>query len=125
MSSDPWGFDEDQFADDDDFGRPVGVADGKAGGSVKLRRRVLGALSLVVAAVTLGVSLAGNAGYGAVVISAFAYLVAVWVDNDTREQRHSNRNPKPPLATVVLRSATFAAALWVGWLAASSLAGAT
>ena len=125
MSSDPWGFDNDPFADDDRFGSPVGVADGKAGGSGKLRRGLFGALSVAVAAVTLVVSLAGSAGFGAVVVSALAYLLAVWVDCDAREQRHRNRNPKRPLVTASLRSLTFAAALGVGWLAASSLAGAT
>lgn len=123
MSGDPWGFDDDPFQDDDYFGSPVGVASGKAGGSGGLRRTLVGAVSAVLASVTLLSSLAGARGYGAVIVAALAYLLAAWVDLDARSARYRNRAYGRPPATVGLRSLTFAAALWVAWLAASSLAG--
>ena len=122
MSSDPWGFDEDLFAADDQLGGPVAAEQGTSGRSVG-HRPVLGAVSFVVAVVTLLVSLAGARGYVAVGFSALAYLLAVWVDLSTRAARHASRNYRRPKSTVALRSATFVMALVVGWLAASSLAG--
>lgn len=128
LSNDPWGFDDDPFLDDD-FDGPVEVPQTKRGFGLALEWRlvagVVSFVSFVVAALMLGLSLAGTRGYGAVVAAALAYLLAVWVDLDTRRKRHERRNYSRPRLTAGLRLATFMAAVSVAWLAASSLAGAT
>ena len=123
MSSDPWGFDDEPFAGDEQFGSP-GTAARKAP-SRALRLPVLAAVSALVAALVLVFSLLGAPGYGAVIVAALAYLLAALVDLKVRDRRFASRKYKRPWLTVVLRGATFTVALVVAWLAASSLAGTT
>ncbi len=122
MSSDPWGSDNDPFHDDDLSVDSLAVSDGTERQSRK-RYRTLAAVSVVVASAALVVALAGARGYGTVVISAVAYLLAVLADLYARKSQHDVRNYRRPLPTAGLRVATFVTALWVGWLVASSLAG--
>lgn len=123
MSSDPWGStDDDPFSDD---GLPVGslAASDTAKTPLAEPNRLFAAASVVVASTVLVVSLAGYRGYGLVGLGAVAYLLAVLADLTTRRSRHNAGDYRRPLPTVGLRVATFVAALWVGWLVASSLAG--
>ena len=124
MSSDPWGFDDEPFASDDQFGSPAAAA-GKAPSRALRLPGLLGAASVVSSAAALLVSLLGAPGYGAVIFAALAHLLAARVDFAVRDERFASRNYNRPPATVALRCVTFASALWVAWLAASSLAGGT
>lgn len=124
MSSDPWGFDDEPFASDDQFGSPAAAA-GKAPSRALRLPGLLGAVSVVAAAAALLVSLLGAPGYGAVGFAALAYLLAAGVDLAVRDRRFASRNYSRPRLTVALRGATFTVALGVAWLAASSLAGGT
>ncbi len=122
MNSDPWVSDNDPFHDDNLFVGSPEVSDDTKSPLAKTHRKVA-AVSVVVASAALGVSLAGNRGYGIVGLAAVAYLLAVLADWSARRSRHYARNYRRPRPTTGLRVATFVAALWVGWLAASSLAG--
>ena len=122
MNRDPWGSDDDPFHDDLLSGGSLEVSDG-AKRSLAKPHRIVGAVSVAVASAALGVSLAGDRGYGIVGLAAVAYLLAVLADLSARRSRHDVRNYRRPRLTAGLRVATFGTALWVGWLVASSLAG--
>lgn len=122
MNSDPWVSDNDPFHDDNLFVGSLEVSDGTKSPLAKTHRKVA-AVSVAVASAALGVSLAGDQGYGIVGLAAVAYLLAVLADLSARRSRHDVRNYRRPLPTAALRVATFVTALWVGWLVASSLAG--
>ena len=121
MSNDPWGTDSDPF-DDGGFDGEA-VASETAGHSFFKKHTVLLASSVVVATTALVVSLASDASYGTVGLAAVAYLLAVMADLFARSSRYEVRVYRRPLVAVGMRIATFVIALWVGWLAASSLAG--
>jgi len=121
VSNDPWGSDDDPF-EDEGFVSAVAVSEAE-GSSFLKRHTILVAVSSVVAVTALVVSLAGSANYGAVGLAAVAYLFAVLADLSARRSRYAKHDYRRPLLMVGLRFATFAIALWVGWLAASSLAG--
>ena len=122
MNRDPWGSDDDPFHDDLLYGGSLEVSDGTKSPLAK-PHRIVGAVSVAVASAALGVSLAGDRGYGIVGLAAVAYLLAVLADLSARRSRQDVRNYRRPRLTAGLRVATFVTALWVGWLVASSLAG--
>lgn len=124
MSSDPWGTGNDPFNEGQTFDASV-VEPEPSKGKGKRHLVLLGAASAVTALVALAASLAGVNGYGAVGLSAVGYLLAVLADLSARRSRYRNKNYRRPLTTASLRVAVFVIAVWVAWLAASSLAGAT
>ena len=123
MSSDPWGSTDDIFGDDQLVADAVAVPGVPAVGWAA-RRRLVGVVALVVSLVALVASFAGARGYAMVGLASLAYALAVLADLFVRRSRYRLHNYSRCLTTVALRVATFAAALWVGWLAASSMAGA-
>ena len=123
MNSDPWGSTDDVFGDDQLVADAVAVPGG-FGGGLGERRRLVGVVALVVSLVALVASFAGARGYAMVGLATLAYVLAVLADLFERRSRYRLHNYSRCLTTVALRVATFAAALWVGWLVASSMAGA-
>ncbi|WP_419848465.1 hypothetical protein [Candidatus Poriferisocius sp.] len=123
MSGDPWGTETDLFSGGE-------VPESAGAGSSDPQRRLrspavlFGIAAAVLALIAVVASLAGAQGYGTVGVAAAGYLLAVMADVATRRFRYDSRNYRRPKAMLVLRFATFAAAVGVAWLAASSLVGA-
>ena len=123
MSNDPWGSTDYVFGDDQLVADAAAVPVG-SGSGLGQRCRVVGVGALVLSLAALVASLAGAPGYAMVGLAALAYVLAVLTDLFVRRSRYRLHNYSRCLTTVALRVGTFAAALLVGWLAASSMAGA-
>jgi len=69
----------------------------------------------------------GVSGCVMVGVAEGGYLLAVLADVEARRVRYNNKNYVRPkfMGIPLLRVVTFALAVWVAWLVASSLAGTT
>ena len=123
MSNDPWGTESDLFSGGDvlDSGE---VEPGASRRRLRSPEVLLGIAAAVLALIALGASLDDSEGQLAVGLAAGGYLLAVLADVSARRTRHAKKNYRRPRILFALRVLTFGLAVWVGWEAASSLAGA-
>lgn len=123
MSNDPWGTESDLFSGGDvpDSGE---VASDASRRWLRSPEVLVGILAAVLALVAFGASLDDSEGLIAVGLAAAGYLLAVLADAFARRTRYAKKNYRRPRILVALRVLTFGLAVWVGWEAASSLAGA-
>lgn len=123
MSSDPWGTETDLFS-----GGEVSESAGAATRAPQRRLRspavLLGMAAALLALIAVVASLDGAEGHVAVGVAAGGYLLAVMADVSARRTRYAKKNYRRPRVLVALRMLTFGVAVWAGWEAASSLAGA-
>ena len=128
MSGDPWGDTEnDLFAGGAISDNPLAGARTAPQRWWQQRQGILALAASLVSVVALVVVLAGIDGYVMVGVAAGGYLLAVLADVEARRVRYNNKNYVRPkfMGIPWLRVVTFALAVWVAWLVASSLAGTT
>lgn len=123
MSNDPWGTETDLFSGGEVLD-PAGPSPDAPRRWLRRPAVLFGIAAGLLALIAVIASLDGSEGYGAVGVAAGGYLLAALSDITARRSRHNAKNYRRPRLTVALRFATFGLAVWVGWMAASSLAGA-
>ncbi|MCY4271057.1 MAG: hypothetical protein OXF00_00235 [bacterium] len=116
MSQDPWGAGTDLFSGE--------VASGDSRRRLHSPAVLLGIAAAALTLVGLTASLSGSEGHVAVAAAAAGYLLAVLSDVLARRAGYRAKKYRRPPLPVALRVAAFALAVWVAWMAASTLAGA-